>query len=132
MTFFVFSILQKISTGYSFFKFWFPSKIWTKNVKSITDIQLLFTVKSHLLTKIDLERIILTYSHRFEPIDFFLIAFFFQIFFEFGFAFPFFCRHTSILFCLPLFFVLLLQTNSKSLGLHQNEYPKTPLIMQML
>eukprot|EP00493_Phyllostaurus_siculus_P021905 UN22235 len=33
MTFFVFSILQKISTGYSFFKFGFPSKICTKNVK---------------------------------------------------------------------------------------------------
>ena len=34
ITFFVFSILEKISTGYSFFVFGFPLKICAKKVKS--------------------------------------------------------------------------------------------------
>ena len=93
VTFFVFPILQKISTGYSFFKIWFPSKICTKNVKLTT---------SHSTNRLGVYQAY--FLPRFEPTDFLLIAFFsfgfpffcFTLTFLFSFGFPFFCSALAL------------------------------------
>ena len=92
MTFFVFSKLQKISTGYPFFKIGFPSKICTKNVK--------LNIWNFHLTWQSTNWLGVYQAHffpLFEPTDFLLIAFcgfgflFFSFkvtsFFAFGFSF---------------------------------------------
>ena len=72
MVFLVFSILQKISTGYPILKFEFPLKICTKNV------HLNMKILSNMTPNQD--RLVVHPSYffpRFEPPDFLLAAFFF-------------------------------------------------------
>ena len=100
MTFLIFSIIQKISTVYSILKSGFPLKTCTKNAKS--NMKLL----SNIIPNQDRLGVHHTYS-RFEFIDFLLVAFFFEGFFGFGFAFSL-PLHTDFLLCFRIHLPLLL------------------------
>ena len=91
MTFFVFSILQKISTGSPILKFEFPLKICTKNVK--------LNMKNLSNITPNQDRLGIQHSYffpRFEPTDFLLTAFFFDGFL--GFTTRFFCFTLTFFF----------------------------------
>ena len=119
MSFFVFSILQKISTGYPFFKIEFPSKICIKNVKlniymkllsNITFNQSTWSISCLFLSsfwtywlaahRLLWFRLLFLLLHT----DFLLwlrLSFFcpaLAFFFNFGFAFSFFCFTTVFFF----------------------------------
>ena len=105
MTFLVFSILQKISTGSPILKFEFPLKICTKNVK--------LNMKNLSNITPNQDRLGIQHSYffpRFEPTDFLLTAFFFDGFL--GFTTRFFCFTLTFFFgfrfgiCDILFFLL--------------------------
>ena len=91
MTFLVFSILQKISTGSPILKFEFPLKICTKNVK--------LNMKNLSNITPNQDRLGIQHSYffpRFEPTDFLLTAFFFDGFL--GFTTRFFCFTLTFFF----------------------------------
>ena len=91
MTFLVFPILQKISTGSPILKFEFPLKICTKNVK--------LNMKNLSNITPNQDRLGIQHSYffpRFEPTDFLLTAFFFDGFL--GFTTRFFCFTLTFFF----------------------------------
>ena len=91
MTFLVFPILQKISTGSPILKFEFPLKICTKNVK--------LNMKNLSNITPNQDRLGIQHSYffsRFESTNFHLTAFFFDGFL--GFTIRFFCFTLTFFF----------------------------------